>query len=57
MADDIMSKMANPAIQVMIKTYITKIDDMYKMLKVIMNNQQVMMDALTELKKKSMTEP
>ena len=41
--------MANPAIQAMIKTYITKIDDMYKMLKVIMNNQQVMMDALTEL--------
>lgn len=50
MAEDIMSKMANPAIQAMIKTYITKIDDMYKMLKVIMNNQQAMMDALTELK-------
>lgn len=49
MAEDIMSKMANPAIQAMIKTYITKIDDMYKMLKVIMNNQQVMMDALTKL--------
>lgn len=49
MAEDIMSKMANPAIQAMIKTYITKIDDMYKMLKVVMNNQQAMMDALTEL--------
>ena len=51
-SNNLMARLAEPAMQVMIKTYMQKFDDIQTLLKTILHNQAIIMDKLESIEKK-----
>ena len=50
--NNLMARLAEPAMQAMIKTYMQKFDDIQTLLKAIFKNQAIIMDEIDAIKKK-----
>jgi hypothetical protein len=51
-SNNLMARLAEPAMQAMIKTYMQKFDDIQTLLKTIFKNQAIIMDKLEAIEKK-----
>ena len=52
-SNNLMAKLAEPAMQAMIKTYMQRFDDIHTLLKTILHNQAIIIDEIEAIKKKS----
>ena len=51
-SNNLMARLAEPAMQAMIKTYMQKFDDIHTLLKTILHNQAIIIDEIEAIKKK-----